>query len=196
MTDKRLNIVIIEPSEILSAGILALLNRLGFSFNTYEYENIENIVISALEKIDILIINPGKVQNKDHDFKIIKNKFPDSIYITFLHSVAEKEIVNNFDHAFSIYEHASYIKATINSLLEIKRKNVNRVNEKLSAREIEVLKHIVAGLSNKEIAEKLYISIHTVISHRKKISQKTGIKSQAGLTIYAISNKIINVEDY
>jgi len=54
----------------------------------------------------------------------------------------------------------------------------------------------VKGFSNKEVADNLNISIHTVISHRKNISQKTGIKSQSGLTIYAISNKIILIEDF
>jgi DNA-binding CsgD family transcriptional regulator len=59
-----------------------------------------------------------------------------------------------------------------------------------------VLKLLVQGSSNKEIADKLNISIHTVVSHRKNIIQKTGIKSQAGLTIYAISNKIISLDSF
>jgi DNA-binding CsgD family transcriptional regulator len=61
---------------------------------------------------------------------------------------------------------------------------------------MEVLIQLVHGLSNKEIADKLNISIHTVVSHRKNIIQKTGIKSQAGLTIYAISNKIVSLDSY
>jgi DNA-binding CsgD family transcriptional regulator len=61
---------------------------------------------------------------------------------------------------------------------------------------LEVLKLVVAGMQNKEIADKLFISVHTVVSHRKNISQKTGIKSQAGLTIYAISNKVIDIVDF
>ena len=54
----------------------------------------------------------------------------------------------------------------------------NSSQEPLSERETEVLEQLVNGLSNKEIADKLNISIHTVISHRKNITQKTGIKSQ------------------
>ena len=54
---------------------------------------------------------------------------------------------------------------------------------------------MVAGHSNKEIADKLNISIHTVISHRKNITEKTGIKSLSGLTIFAISKKIIPLEN-
>ena len=51
------------------------------------------------------------------------------------------------------------------------------------------------GYANKEIAEKLFISIHTVISHRKNITDKLGIKSISGLTVYAILNKLIDTEN-
>ena len=61
----------------------------------------------------------------------------------------------------------------------------------LSAREIEVLKLITKGLINKEIAENLNISLTTVISHRKNITEKLGIKSVSGLTIYAVMNGYI-----
>ena len=66
----------------------------------------------------------------------------------------------------------------------------------LSEREIDVLRLLLAGHSNKEVADKLNISTHTVISHRKNISTKTSIKSLAGLTIYAIQNGIIEVADF
>ncbi len=66
--------------------------------------------------------------------------------------------------------------------------------EELSEREKEVLVEVVNGLSNKEIADKLFISIHTVISHRKNISRKLNIHSPAGLTIYAIVNKLVDIE--
>lgn len=64
----------------------------------------------------------------------------------------------------------------------------------LSAREIEVLKLITKGLINKEIAERLNIGLTTVISHRKNITEKLGIKSVAGLTIYAVMNGYIEAD--
>lgn len=66
-------------------------------------------------------------------------------------------------------------------------------SEELSEREKEVLIQLVNGLSNKEIADVLCISTHTVISHRKNISRKLNIHSTAGLTIYAIVNHIVDV---
>lgn len=64
-------------------------------------------------------------------------------------------------------------------------------SDKLSDREIEILSCVAQGLLNKEIAAKLNISIHTVITHRKNIARKTGIKTIAGLTAYAILNNFI-----
>ena len=65
--------------------------------------------------------------------------------------------------------------------------------EELSEREKEILVSVAHGLINKEIADKHNISIHTVISHRKNITRKTGIKTVADLTIYAILNGLIDV---
>ena len=67
-------------------------------------------------------------------------------------------------------------------------------SEELSEREKDVLVHVVKGLSNKEIADVLCISTHTVISHRKNITRKLNIHSTAGLTIYAIVNKLIDID--
>lgn len=64
----------------------------------------------------------------------------------------------------------------------------------LSAREIEVLVLVTKGLINKEIADKLNISLTTVISHRKNITEKLGIKSVSGLAIYAVMNGYIDAD--
>ena len=63
----------------------------------------------------------------------------------------------------------------------------------LSAREKEVLVCVAKELINKEIADQLNISIHTVITHRKNISRKTGIKTVAGLTVYALLNNLLDI---
>lgn len=67
--------------------------------------------------------------------------------------------------------------------------------EELSARERDILVQIVKGLSNKEIADVLCLSTHTVMSHRKNIVRKLNIHSTAGLTIYAIVNGIVNLDN-
>lgn len=66
--------------------------------------------------------------------------------------------------------------------------------DKISKREIEVLNEVVMGLSNEEIGEKLHISVTTVRTHRQNLLQKTGSNNTASLIMYAIKNKLINVE--
>lgn len=68
-------------------------------------------------------------------------------------------------------------------------------NKDLSSREIDVLQLIVKGITNKEIADKLNISLNTVLTHRKNITAKLGIKTVSGLTFYAIMNGIISGDD-
>jgi DNA-binding CsgD family transcriptional regulator len=65
----------------------------------------------------------------------------------------------------------------------------------LSERERDVLILVAKGMANKEIADRLNISIHTVMSHRKNITHKTGIKSVAGLTVYALLNNLLDQND-
>lgn len=65
----------------------------------------------------------------------------------------------------------------------------------LSPREKTILREVSMGQTNKQIADRLFLSTHTVMSHRKNISAKLGIKSVSGLTIYAIVNNIITIEE-
>ena len=65
----------------------------------------------------------------------------------------------------------------------------------LSEREKEIIVQVVKGLSNKEIAEALFISVNTVMTHRRNIARKLQIRSAAGLTIYAIVNGLVNLDD-
>lgn len=65
----------------------------------------------------------------------------------------------------------------------------------LSEREKEVIRNVVRGLSNKEIADKMFISTNTVMTHRRNIARKTQVRSSAALTIYAIVNGLINLDE-
>ena len=75
------------------------------------------------------------------------------------------------------------------------RKTASSETEELSDREKDVLIEVVRGRSNKEIADVLFISMHTVITHRKNITRKLNIHSTAGLTIYAIVNKLVDLKE-
>ena len=66
-------------------------------------------------------------------------------------------------------------------------------SEQLSEREKDVVICIVQGMSNKEVAEHLFISVNTVITHRRNIARKLQIHSPAGLTVYAIVNNLVDI---
>jgi DNA-binding CsgD family transcriptional regulator len=85
------------------------------------------------------------------------------------------------------------VRAMVSSALEKDgTAGVKSVHGDLTVREKDVLSLVARGHSNKEIADKLFISVHTVISHRKNVTEKLGIKSISGLTVYAMLNKIID----
>ena len=65
----------------------------------------------------------------------------------------------------------------------------------LSNREKEIIAHVARGMSNKGIADKLFLSVHTVTTHRRNISNKLQIHSPAGLAIYAVVNGLVNIDD-
>lgn len=67
--------------------------------------------------------------------------------------------------------------------------------ESLSNREKEIIACVAKGMSNKEIADSLFLSIHTVTTHRRNIASKLQIHSSAGLTIFAILHNIIDIKD-
>lgn len=65
----------------------------------------------------------------------------------------------------------------------------------LSERERDVLRLLVEGLINKEIADRLHISINTVITHRRNIVSKLGMRSVSALTVYAVTHGIADIDD-
>ena len=65
----------------------------------------------------------------------------------------------------------------------------------LSDREKDVLICVAKGMSNKEIAEQLYVSVNTVSTHRRNISSKLDIHTSAGFVIYALAHKLVLLED-
>ncbi|MDR2389605.1 MAG: LuxR C-terminal-related transcriptional regulator [Tannerellaceae bacterium] len=82
----------------------------------------------------------------------------------------------------------------LQQFFSIEENNANLIerNKDLSSREIDVLKLVAQGSINKDIADKLNISLNTVLTHRKNITAKLGIKTVSGLTFYAIMNGLIS----
>jgi len=87
----------------------------------------------------------------------------------------------------------SYFAKEFSGYLDLKISSSNKktINVNLSDRELEVLKLICEGFNNNEIAEKLFISTHTVDGHRRNLILKTGVKNAPNLVMFALKNGLI-----
>lgn len=114
--------------------------------------------------------------------------------VALVSTFADSTLLNRYDDSVSIFDDLDTISAKISQLQNIKQED-DDVSGALSQREKEIIVCVVKGMTNKEIAENLYLSIHTVITHRRNITKKLQIHSAAGLTIYAIVNKLVELSE-
>ena len=192
MDNNRINIAVIEPSQIICEGLSNILMKLKKNFYLYRFNDLEEFKISASkETFNVAIVNPSVVQNRLPDFAKLKNNQSGILWIALVYSFYDEEILQKFDDSLSV---TASVEQITNKIVQINPPTEKSPHDDLSEREIEVLTQMVKGFANKEIADTLNISIHTVISHRKNITEKTGIKSLSGLTIYAITKKIIPLD--
>ena len=186
-----LKIVLVEPSLILRSGMSYVLRRLT-TFDvqvveTGEPEQLEELIAEAAP--DVLIINPSLT-----DEEMLRELQQKSLRLIAFQSVlADARLMQRFDAVVSIYDTAEQIKEKLRSVCNSRDGEASQ--ELLSAREKEIIVWVVKGLTNKQIAERLFISAHTVITHRRNIAAKLQIHSPAGLTIYAIVNKLVELND-
>ncbi|MDR3327188.1 MAG: response regulator transcription factor [Prevotellaceae bacterium] len=188
---KSIKIAIAEPSVVISRGLSTILKKIhGFHTDIFEISDFEALKKVSISQIpDILLINPTflfvqGIQNFKKQYINNKTKF-----IALQTSLFSSFIIREFDEVITIFDDEEKIKQTITDLFELPDRE-QEINA-LSQREKEVVSEVVKGLTNKQIADKLYLSVHTVTTHRRNIAAKLQIHSTAGLTIYAISNKLI-----
>ncbi len=192
MDKNRINIAIIEPSQIIFEGISNVIMKFKQNCYLYRFNDLEELKHSSTkESFNVAIINPLAIQNRLADFVKLKTLQSGVVWIALVYSFFDDDLLQKFDDSLSV---TASIDQIFNKIVQINSPADKNQKEDLSDRETEVLMQMVKGLSNKEIADKLNISIHTVISHRKNITDKTGIKSLSGLTIYAITKKIIPLD--
>ncbi len=192
-----LKIVIAETSVIVRSGLTAVLKRIP-NLNVHPIEvsspeSLQNYI--HLHPTDIVIINPAfggwfdlAAFKAEHGKAGIK-------YVALVCSVIDKNVLKEYDENFAICDDIDVIANKINHLLHTEEEEKDNEQESLSQREKEIITCVVKGMTNKAIADKLFLSIHTVITHRRNIARKLQIHSPAGLTIYAIVNKLVELSD-
>ncbi|NEW81653.1 MAG: hypothetical protein GZ094_04730 [Mariniphaga sp.] len=185
-------IVVICNSDIILKGLAEILAGSNSDEVILLHQTNELIDYPHLSGY-ILIIMPENILMENDSF--LKRVLTNTNKIKHLHlSYNEKPEIS--DTAINIHDNHALIVSKVNELLNSFGTTIgDRTISELSKREIEVLQLVAKGLANKEVADKLCISIHTVISHRKNISEKTGVKSASGLTMYAVLKKIIDIDE-
>lgn len=195
---KNNKIIIAEPSPIVAAGLSSFFDNMNQISVVSIVDNIDNLQNKMIvHNPELLIINPILFgYSIDKLFKQISQNFPDTISIALVSSYFDKSLLKNFDDIIELNDNKQKI---INKIVNILNKNdessAQNDSVDLSNREIDVLVCISKGMTNKDISDLLNISVHTVITHRKNIVKKTGIKSVAGLTVYALINNLVEESD-
>ena len=187
-------ILVAEPSYLVRKGLSTILNELKAVTQIEEVQSIDELQ-QALQSLmpHILVINTTISSLPEAD-TIIKKCIPElrviSIYNSPIPDSANEQTLSVFDSkSVLINKLRNQVKGAQQSVEQ------QETSEDLSEREKDVLKKVALGKTNKEVANELFISTHTVISHRKNITRKLGIKTVSGLTVYAILNQLISLED-
>lgn len=191
---KNNKIIIVEISPVISSGLSSFFNDMSQMTVASVVDNIEDLQDKMIiHNPDVLIINPMMLgYTINNFFKNLNQNYPNIISIALVTSYIDKNILKYFKDVIELNDNKQKVVNKILNLLNSNDESSSQ-NESvdLSNREEDVLVCVAKGMTNKEISDMLNISVHTVITHRKNIVRKTGIKSVAGLTVYALLNNLL-----
>lgn len=194
--ESPLVVLIIEPSFLIREGFKTLFSQMGLSFRMEETElpvaNMGKLLIRSQAKL--VIVNPDLLQQG-----LINRadpQFSDTIFVGLVNEKAKNTTAGQFDAVIPFNAGRPQLIETFEDLFRKRGlMDESQNDQQLSERETEILRLVALGLTNNEIGEKLFISVHTVMTHRKNLTRKLGIKTVSGLTVYAILNKVIQAEE-
>lgn len=189
-------VAVAETSVIVRSGLVAVLKRLpDMHIQTVEVTSKEGIQHCMEAHVpNILIVNPQFEGWFDVD--AFKEHYPhaETKIVSLLCTFVDANQLKGYDESINLFDDAESLEKKISELMNLTEEEDADQNA-LSQREKEIIGCVVCGMTNKEIAEKLFISVHTVITHRRNITRKLQIHSAAGLTIYAIVNKLVELSE-
>ncbi len=199
--ENLLKVLIAEPSDILRSGLSAVLNRIpGYRLQPIETNGTEGLEhLLTLHKPDLLVVNPAfwSVSDLEHARALPAN--PEMKIVALASAAYSDSLLARYDEVIGMHDSTEQIKQRLDRLYappESPADDAADSGEQLSDREKEILVLVVKGHTNKEIAQQLYLSTHTVITHRRNIARKLEIHSTSGLTVYALVNKLVELEDF
>jgi len=192
-------VAIAETSQLVRLGLTGILNQLGYPITIREITSEEKLKSKLYkEHKNILIISKSFLNNCSDQMissMLLKQRKTRRVLINDI--LTDLKPLPDFDEIIEPDDTEKTIFRKLEKLVQVLSMPIHtsKLTDEISGREKEVLRLVAFGMTNKEIAEKLFISSHTVITHRKNITSKLGIKTIAGLTVYAIINKLISAEE-
>lgn len=191
---KNNKILIVETSPLISSGLSSFFEGMNQFTVSAVVDNIEDLQDKmVIHNPDILIINPIMIGYYpiNNFFKNLSQNYPNIHCVALVTTYIDKNILRYFKEIVELSDNKQKVVNKLINLLNNSDETTSQENIELSNREIDVLVSVAKGMTNKEISDLLSISVHTVITHRKNIVKKTGIKSVAGLTVYALLNNLV-----
>ena len=197
MRAKR-SVLTVEPSDIICEGLRVILEESG-NYNVLSPLHDASILEERLPVMrpDLLIINPTLLTvSPRQQLASMMQVRPEMAVAALVYQYVEAGVLELFSHTIDIRMGRSEMLGIVGEAIaeaggRSETQESADENYELSERETDVLVLVAKGLSSKEIADQLNISVHTVNSHRKNITHKTGIKSVAGLAVYAMIHNLI-----
>ncbi len=189
----KANLLIVEPSDIIRAGIESLLDRDQFALlaplRDYPADLPQRL---ARLQPDLILLNPTLIPSPTRmQLAALTQARPSMAVVALVYQYVAPQLLDAFRTDLYIREQGSHVSQLLHECCQADSDAATESYE-LSDRETEVLLLVAQGCSSKEIADRLHISIHTVHTHRKHITHKTGIKSVAGLAVYAMLHNLIS----
>ena len=186
-------VIICEASEIITAGLYDIIQSIAGFDVVMRLDSPEDLTEKLLATdANILVINPVLLgYNVQSLMAQWTKENPSLVCIALETNYMDELALKHFDGVIGINDSKLKIINKLNQIVQ-NDKGEKSDDVELSKREIDVLVAVAKGMMNKEIADMMNLSIHTVISHRKNITRKTGIKSVSGLTVYALLNNLID----
>lgn len=194
--EETIDIIVAESYPVISMGLTSCLRHLdGISVRVRETaypSDLHDMILDDTPHLVIVDPHFGGV----FDPEDLRRHTPDCSYkiAAIAMGSLDRQVRGLYDEVVDITDSIQVLAAKLRKLMPQSDDSVSS-REPVSRREKEIIALVAKGMTNKEIADKLFLSVNTVITHRRNIARKLEIHSATGLTIYAIVNHLVDLSE-